>query len=124
MRLLLGSSVQFRNLIPVDNIPESIHVACAGILVIEVVGMFPNIQAEDGRLTIHKRSVLAGRQRWQARNYLYAQPEPNCPVAAALNWSLNWSKLPKVLLMASLRSPLGVPPPFGPITSQNKLWLA
>ena len=34
-----------------------------------------------------------------------AQPEPKRPMAAALNFSLNWSKLPKVPLIACARLP-------------------
>src|SRR5690625_6215805 len=42
----------------------------------------------------------------------HAQPEPNRVLAAFENSSLNLSKDPKVLSMASANAPLGLPPPF------------
>jgi hypothetical protein len=52
-----------------------------------------------------------------------AQPDPNLDPAAALNFSLNASKEPKASSIAEANSPDGVPPPFGDITSQKRLWL-
>src|ERR1700736_6204903 len=52
-----------------------------------------------------------------------AQPEPKRVVAAAVNFSLNASKLPNVLLIAEARLPLGGPPALGPMISQNMVWL-
>ena len=39
------------------------------------------------------------------------------------NVSLNLSKPPNCEFIASIRSPVGMPPAFGAIISQNKLWL-
>ena len=49
-----------------------------------------------------------------------AQPEPKRVVAAALNFSLKASKLPKVPVMTLAISPVGTPPPFGRKQSPEK----
>src|SRR3954465_5418552 len=51
-----------------------------------------------------------------------AQPDPNRPVPAAANCSLNLLKSPNALLMASPSLPLGSPPLLGPMISQNIVW--
>ena len=53
-----------------------------------------------------------------------AQPLPKRLVPASANFSLKPAKLPQAWLMALARAPLGSPPPSGPITDQNRLWLA
>ena len=50
-----------------------------------------------------------------------AQPDPNRVAAALENSSLNASNEPNPLSIALLTSPVGSPPPFGPITSQKIL---
>src|SRR5690606_27502261 len=50
------------------------------------------------------------------------QPEPKLPTAALLNSSLNFSKEPHFLLIASASAPLGAPPPLGDMEFQRKVW--
>ena len=50
----------------------------------------------------------------------HAHPDPNLVPAAAENLDLNSSKEPKLFFIASLRDPVGSPPEFGLIISQNK----
>src|SRR5690606_1469515 len=50
------------------------------------------------------------------------QPEPKLPTALAEKASLNLSKLPHFLLMASASAPLGAPPPCGDRQDQKKVW--
>ncbi len=45
------------------------------------------------------------------------------PVATAANWAWNFSKEPKVSLMASASSPSGWPPPSGERLFQKTVWL-
>src|ERR1700731_2202163 len=52
-----------------------------------------------------------------------AQPDPNRVVAAALNFSLNVSKLPNAELMACATLPVGLPPALGAKICQNMEWL-
>jgi len=42
---LTGFFKFFRDHVPVDDIPESIDIFCPPVLVFEVVGMFPDINA-------------------------------------------------------------------------------
>ena len=46
--------------------------------------------------------------------------EPNLVAAALLNSAFIFSKLPKSLFIASIKSPLGSPPPLGLSIDQNK----
>src|SRR5215213_23813 len=52
----------------------------------------------------------------------HTHPEPKRPTPAALKASLNFSKSPNALLIASASFPVGPPPPFGPIVCQNCEW--
>ena len=54
----------------------------------------------------------------------HAQPLPKRPIAAFLNSSFSESKPPNETLIASAIAPLGAPPPFGPMISQNIVWFA
>src|SRR5206468_10745832 len=54
----------------------------------------------------------------------HAHPEPKRPVAAALNFSLKLSKLPKFEVITLSMSPLGAPPPFGDSKFQKSEWFA
>src|SRR5687768_14812513 len=53
-----------------------------------------------------------------------AQPLPKRVAPALAKSSLNLSKPPSSLEMALASAPVGCPPAFGPIVSQNKEWLA
>ena len=52
----------------------------------------------------------------------HAHPLPNLVIPAFANFSLNASKDPKALLIASPIFPEGVPPALGARLSQKKLW--
>ena len=47
----------FRSLLPVDHVPECVHIVGASILIIQVVGMFPDVQT-DYRLAGDVRNAL------------------------------------------------------------------
>ena len=47
---LQGGSIPLSGVIPVDDVPERFDVFCTTILVFEVVGMFPNVDANDWNL--------------------------------------------------------------------------
>src|SRR5262245_4982264 len=51
-----------------------------------------------------------------------AQPEPNWPTAASLNFFWKSPKLPNALSMAAASAPVGLPPALGPIECQKKVW--
>ena len=46
-------SVIFGDLVPVHNVPPCFDVVGATILIVQIIGVFPNIDAEDRRITVH-----------------------------------------------------------------------
>src|SRR3990170_1644218 len=44
--------------VPVDDVPPSRQVVGAPVLVVEVVGILPDVDAEERRLAVHDRCVL------------------------------------------------------------------
>jgi len=126
--LLLGGLVELGDLRPVDDVPEVLHVLGAPVLVLEVVGVLPDVEGEDRNVALRQRRVLVG-QVVDGQLLLRVDDEPS-PARAELtdrrgeNFSLSWSKPPNAAPTASASEPVGAPPAFGPITSQNRLWLA
>src|SRR5687767_9067561 len=51
-----------------------------------------------------------------------AQPEPNWPTAASLNFFWKSLKLPNARSIAAAIAPVGAPPAFGAIECQKKVW--
>ena len=82
----------------------------------------------DERIVLQRHWITKDPQAYRnahqrALDYWNANPDPNRFAAALEKAVLNSSKEPKAALMASASSPVGRPPPFGDITSQNKQWL-
>ncbi len=46
--------------LPVDEVPPVVHVLGSTVLVLEIVSMLPDIQAENGHFTLHQGTVLIG----------------------------------------------------------------
>src|SRR5260221_14447589 len=46
--------------IPVDHLPPRVDVVGPLILVTQVIGVFPDVDAEERRLASHQRTVLVG----------------------------------------------------------------
>ena len=46
--------------IPIDDVPPGVEIIGAAVLVLEVVGMFPDVVAHDGIETIRLGVVLVG----------------------------------------------------------------
>ena len=97
--------------IPVDDIPQGVHVVGAAVLVIQVVRVLPPSNprrgfspARTGLLPLLSL-VICSLPFLSTDNQ--AQPEPNNPTAAALNSFLKFSKLPKSRLIASPSLPPG-----------------
>src|ERR1044071_4401642 len=69
--------------VPVDDLPEGSEIIGAFVLVFQVVGMFPNVHAKNGRALyfgyIHQWVVLVGGGADLQLPILYNQP---CPSAA------------------------------------------
>src|SRR3954449_6445337 len=51
----------FADLRPVDHVPPRRDVLRPAVLVLEVVGVFPDVEAEDRRAPLHERAILVGR---------------------------------------------------------------
>ena len=58
----LGSCrrVTFANSVPVDQVEERPDVIWAAVLIVQVVGVLPDIQPKDGGATFHQWAVLVG----------------------------------------------------------------
>src|SRR5690606_5796665 len=59
-RSALGLGVLFVDRVPVDHVPPVGDVLGTAVLILEVVGVLPHVQAQDGRLAVHQRAVLGG----------------------------------------------------------------
>ncbi len=56
VEFLFGLFVEFQHIIPVDQaVDEGFEVFRAGIAVVDVVGVFPDIDAEDRRCAMNQR---------------------------------------------------------------------
>ena len=98
----------FSYCIPVHDAPKSVDMVGAFILIIQVVSMFPNVEAQQrGQSRTYGIASVGFFGDMQFTVLVYAQPEPNNPTAAALNSFLKFSKLPKSRLIASASFPVG-----------------
>mmetsp|Transcript_32171 Transcript_32171/g.84984 ORF Transcript_32171/g.84984 Transcript_32171/m.84984 type:complete len:207 (-) Transcript_32171:278-898(-) len=59
-----GSAVVLANLLPIDDVPERADVLGPAVLVLEVIGVLPHVEAHDGDQAgiVHERVVLVGRR--------------------------------------------------------------
>src|SRR5258708_29322178 len=73
----------FGNFIPVDDLPEGAKIVGAFVLIFQIIGVFPNVDAQDRSALyfgyIHQWVVLVGGGRDLQLSVLYDQP---CPAAA------------------------------------------
>src|SRR5690554_3331873 len=79
--LIDGHQVAVVHFFPIDQVPEGSHIVAPLVLVLQVVGVFPHIQSQNGRAThfshIHQGIVLIGRTaNGQTVVGLYHQPGP------------------------------------------------
>src|SRR4029453_16545257 len=112
-----------RGLRPVDHVPPGVDVVGALVLVLQVVGVLPDVAADDRRLTVGDRCVLVGLEATARPDPSWisqAQPEPNWFTPAFLNSSWKEAKSPHLFLIASASSPSGSPPPSGLMISPKK----
>src|SRR5436190_22956458 len=47
---------------PVDDAPPRVEIVLPPVLVLEVVGMFPDVDAEDRRIAVHQWRILVRRR--------------------------------------------------------------
>src|SRR5437764_9676198 len=80
---------------PVDHVPPRRDVLRPAVLVLEVVGMFPDVEAEDRRAPLHERAVLVGRGL-DAQRSAAVQGEPGPAAAEAARGRLGELVLERV----------------------------
>src|SRR4051812_8501459 len=76
----LGSVVAGGDFVPVDDVEEGGDVFGAAVLVFQVVGVFPNVEAENGGATLRVGGVLV-RERFDHETAGAIDGEPG-PAAA------------------------------------------
>ena len=100
---LLGEALRY--VVPVDDVPEGVDVVGAFVLVLEVVGVLPDVAAEQRRCCRRRPASPGSAVETTARPELsltsQAQPEPKRAMPAFLNSSLKASKEPKVSSIAA-----------------------
>ncbi len=75
------------DLIPVDHVPPGVKVLGAAVLILEIVGVLPNIVAHDRVQTVHKWAVLVGSGD-DLEFAILVEHEPRPSRAEALNASI------------------------------------
>src|SRR5260221_11267836 len=50
------------DLVPADDVPEGRDVVGATVLVVEVIGVLPHVEADERHVTVHDRAVLIRRR--------------------------------------------------------------
>src|SRR5262249_25061812 len=70
-------SVISRDGIPIHHVPPSLEVIGTTVLVFEIVGMLPHVDAKDRRVAIHQRTILI----WRRNNFefsvlIFDEPRP------------------------------------------------
>ena len=75
-----GGRVALVRRVPVDDVPERRNVVGTAILVVQVVRVLPDVEADDGRAALHQRGVLVGH-RLDAERAVGGEAQPG-PAAA------------------------------------------
>ena len=65
--------------IPIYKVPERVDIFGAAVLVLEVVGVFPDVEAEDGRVAFGKDRVLIGGSADMQGAIFESEPSPAGP---------------------------------------------
>src|SRR6266853_3494302 len=59
------TSVIVRDRVPIHHVPPSLEVIGTTVLVFEIVGVLPHVDAQDRRVAIHQRTILV----WRRNNF-------------------------------------------------------
>src|SRR5437773_5806743 len=82
LRTSKGRSVILGDGVPVHHIPPSFDVIRPAVLVVEIIGVFPNIKAKHWRVPVHKRTVLIrGRDDLELSVLVLDEPRPTAAKA-------------------------------------------
>ena len=117
-----------RNLVPIDDIPPGCQIIWAAVLILQIVGMLPDIVAHDREEAVGEGAILVGG-RGDGQFAVGADDQPRPARAETLGARIVEGRFElieaaEVEVMALARSPVGSPPPLGFMICQNMLWLA
>src|ERR1043166_8768038 len=69
--------VILRDRVPIYHVPPCFDVIGSAVLVLEVVSMFPNIEADNRCVAIHQRTILIRRRHhFEFTALIFDQPNP------------------------------------------------
>ena len=75
--------VILRDLVPIHHVPPRLDVIGPAVLVIEIIGVLPDVDAEDRRVAVHQRAVLVRRgNHFELAALVLDQPGPAAAEAA------------------------------------------
>src|SRR2546423_10932630 len=75
--LLAGSLEHFVDVVPVDQVfPERLEIGWSRVAVVDVIGMFPDIAAEDRFAAVHQRVLAVRRLGNDELAVLHRDPAP------------------------------------------------
>ena len=78
VNLLLRGFVVFGNFVPIDDVPESLQVISALVLVFQIIRVLPNVASENRFVSFHERIVLVGSFRdLELAGLVDNQPRPS-----------------------------------------------
>src|SRR5438046_6538281 len=70
-------SIVLRHCVPVHHVPPGFDVVGPAVLIRKIVGMLPNIDAENRRVAVHQRTVLIWcRNNFELSVLILDQPHP------------------------------------------------
>ena len=122
-----GRAEQLGDLVPVDDVPERVDVVRTPVLVLEVVGVLPDVDAQQGGLAVRDRAVLVGGRDQGESGAVVHQPRPagaELVDAAVLELGLESRRRSRRPSRSPAPSaPPGWPPPLGESHSQKSEWL-
>src|SRR5436190_14049043 len=70
-------SIVLRYRVPVHHVPPGFDIVGAPVLILKIISMLPNIDAEDRRVAVHQRAVLVWRRNdFELSVLILNQPRP------------------------------------------------
>src|SRR5207249_11830889 len=69
--------VILRYFVPIHHVPPGFDVIGTTVLIVQIISMFPNVDAEDRRVAIHQRAILIWRRNhFEFAALVFDQPRP------------------------------------------------
>ena len=104
------------------DVPEAIDISWPFVAIIDVIGVFPNVDGQERFLAVFQRSVgIAEAEDFQLAFWIGGQPGPAGAEEFHGGFGHGFFEVidtAEVALMAAARSPAGLPPPLGFMQSQ------